>query len=162
MLNITFIREKCASQTMETPHGIEMQQEFYQLCDLYTELLGNDKVFCKVLEHIHQFLNDLKINEPYMLKIECYELSQCLFKLSKMPIGFAKKHEPYYVIIDAGKRVEVPFEVITFSAYERLVELHYDLTDYFYLTILGFSGFKMRHFWRVDEIHKTSVYKDSL
>jgi hypothetical protein len=162
MLSTTIILEKCASQTMETPHGIDMQQDFYSLCDTYMKIINNDKGFCKLLEGFHQFLNDLKINKSQLLSIEHYKLLQYLFELSEMPIGYAKTHKPYYVFLHEGKRFEVPSEVITFSAYKRLAELHYDLTDYNYLPILAFSGFKVRQFWGVNEICETSIYKSSL
>jgi hypothetical protein len=160
MINISSVRAKCESQPMETVHGIKMQQEFYQLCDLYPNVLDNDKLFCKLIKDTFQFFVDLNTNRPQMLATEYIKLLQCHFKLTKMTIGFAKMHIPKYIIFDNDKRVELPFEVITFSAYNRLRELGYNLTDYTHFSIINFFGLKTGFFFGVTEIHKTSIFKD--
>ena len=89
-----------------------------------------------------QFFVDLNTNRPQMLAAEHIKLLQCHFKLTKMTIGFAKMHIPKYIIFDKDKRVELPYEVITFSAYSRLRELGYNLTDYNHFSIINFVGLK--------------------
>jgi len=95
-----------------------------------------------------------------MLGIEHLNMLQCHFKLTKMTIGFAKMHIPKYIIFDQGKRVELPFEVITFSAYNRLRELGYNLNDYNHFSIINFFGLKTGYFFGLKEIHKTSIFND--
>lgn len=160
MINISSIREKCASEPMESTRSIKMQQEFYKLCDFYLKVLENDICFCKLMTNTSDFFKDLGTFRPQMSRRENLNIMQCWLKFIKLPIGFAKLHRPSYVVIDKGKRVELRFEVITFSAYNRLIELGYNVTDFGGFTIFNFLALKEAYFFGITEIHQTSIFKD--
>ena len=160
--NITNLRKRCEEQSTTTAFGAKLLKDMQNLINLYDEQRSNDKLFCPLLHGVNQMLNNLKSNRSQITSSENLSILNYLFEVSEMPIGFARAHEPYFEYVYENDTHQNTYEVITFSTYERLKEIHCDVSEYFTMSILIYSGLGLIHYLGVDEICDTSAYTASI
>jgi hypothetical protein len=156
------ILSNCEDLDLHSSHGLMVQQELIRLCTQYLKIIENDKAIQNFLPSMRDIFNDilrLDGNIPLRERIKLLDIHS---KLIEMPIGYAKMHIPKYQIQHDNALVELPYEVITFSAYRRLQELGYNLFDYKNFSTISFLGLKEYIYFGIIEIHEISVFKEKL
>ena len=158
MTKLHSVLSSCENLDLQSSYGLAVKQDLILLCGQYLKIFENDKAVQSFLNSIQNVFRNILILDPKIPHRERIQLLDIHFKLIKMPIGYAKMHIPKYRTQDVDKLIELPYEVVTFSAYKRLQALEYDLSDYRYISSIKFLGLAEHIYFGINEIHEISVF----
>jgi hypothetical protein len=147
---------------LNSEHSLKVQQQLLRLCFQYKKITENENETSRFMFKMQDTFRDIfKAHfQTSMSERERVQLLRCHFSLINLPMGYAKKHPSGFTTELDGKTTVVYYEVITFSAFERLRELGYDMSEYETFSTIRFVGLSRRIVFGLLDIHKLPIFND--